>query len=135
MEDKLGRLKHAMNKHVFSEVKFTEKQKNAVHETLAKELEDEQTVMLAILQVLQKEKTGYEIMEILYSRGIKKFIRNEGNLYTTLHELEQKGWLEAYWKEDQSKVYRLTNWGRKFLKKQELKQVHQLYATKAIFER
>ncbi|MFB5282256.1 PadR family transcriptional regulator [Peribacillus sp. Hz7] len=135
MEDKLSRLKNAMNKHVFSEVKFTETQKNGVHEMLAKEVDDDQTVMLAILQVLQKEKTGYELMGVLCSRGIKRFTRNEGDLYTTLHELEQKGWLESYWEEEQSKVYRLTNRGRKFLKKQELKRVNQIYTTKAIFER
>ena len=34
------------------------------------------------MQLLVEEKTGYELMQFLHGRGIRKFEDNEGSLYT-----------------------------------------------------
>jgi PadR family transcriptional regulator, regulatory protein PadR len=78
------------------------------------------TLDMLILQILALEPAhGYGIAQRLdqISRSVVKV--NQGSLYPALHRLEQKGWLEADWKQSETgreaKFYSLTRSGRKQL--------------------
>src|ERR1700704_5984995 len=78
------------------------------------------TLDMLILQVLSLEPAhGYGIAQRLeqISRSVVQV--NQGSLYPALHRLEQKGWLQAEWKQSESgreaKFYSLTPSGRKQL--------------------
>jgi transcriptional regulator len=75
---------------------------------------------MLILQVLSLEPAhGYGIAQRLeqISRSVVQV--NQGSLYPALHRLEQKGWLEAEWRESETgreaKFYSLTRAGQKQL--------------------
>lgn len=78
------------------------------------------TLDMLILQILSLEPAhGYGIAQRLeqISRSVVQV--NQGSLYPALHRLEQKGWLNAEWKESETgrdaKFYSLTRSGRKQL--------------------
>src|SRR5437867_8794863 len=78
------------------------------------------TLDMLILQVLSLEPAhGYGIAQRLeqISRAVVQV--NQGSLYPALHRLEQKGWLQAEWKQSETgreaKFYSLTRDGRKQL--------------------
>ena len=78
------------------------------------------TLDMLILQVLSLEPAhGYGIAQRLeqISRSVVQV--NQGSLYPALHRLEQKGWLEAEWRESETgreaKFYSLTRAGQKQL--------------------
>jgi|SRR5262249_20859268 len=78
------------------------------------------TLDMLILQILSLEPAhGYGIAQRLeqISRSVVQV--NQGSLYPALHRLEQKGWLQAEWKESETgreaKFYSLTRAGRKQL--------------------
>src|SRR5437763_4230344 len=78
------------------------------------------TLDMLVLQILSPEPAhGYGIALRLeqISRAVVQV--NQGSLYPALHRLEQKGWLQAEWKESETgreaKVYSLTRAGRKQL--------------------
>jgi len=78
------------------------------------------TLDMLILQILSLETAhGYGIAQRLeqISRSVVQV--NQGSLYPALHRLEQKGWLEAEWKQSETgreaKFYSLTRSGRKQL--------------------
>ncbi|MFJ7744710.1 PadR family transcriptional regulator [Peribacillus sp. NPDC097295] len=121
MEDKLTRLKSAMNKHTFPELKFTESHKRSIHASIKKQDASKDDIMMAIFRSLDTEKSGYQINEALYQKGIQNFEGNEGSLYATLHELEKEGWLQTVWETDERKLYSLDERGKKWLKKKEVK--------------
>lgn len=135
MENRLKRLKSAMQKNVFSDLEFKQELKGKIHRQISDsvEVESNEQVMIAILQIVQDEKSGFEIMQLLRARGMKRFNNHEGMLYTILHEYEQKGWLQSIWTES-VKMYSITNSGRKILKKTEGKKKATLLNTDAIFE-
>ncbi|CAH0346657.1 PadR family transcriptional regulator [Bacillus sp. CECT 9360] len=119
MEDKLTRLKSAMKKHTFADLKFTENHRSSIHTTIKKQDVSKEEIMIAIFRSLDKEKSGYQINECLYQKGIRKFEDDEGSLYSTLHELEQEGWLQSFWETEDRKLYSLDERGEKWLKKTE----------------
>ncbi|MDW7613818.1 PadR family transcriptional regulator [Peribacillus simplex] len=121
MEDRLTRLKSAMKKHTFPELKFTENHRSSIHTAIEKQDASKEDIMIAIFRSLDKEKSGYQISESLYQKGIRKFEDNEGSLYATLHELEQGGWLQSVWETDDRKLYSLDEHTKKWLKKKEAK--------------
>ncbi|RRN74003.1 PadR family transcriptional regulator [Peribacillus simplex] len=121
MEDRLTRLKSAMKKHTFPELKFTENHRSSIHTAIEKQDASKEDIMIAIFRSLDKEKSGYQINESLYQKGIRKFEDNEGSLYATLHELEQEGWLQSVWETDDRKLYSLDEHAKKWLKKKEAK--------------
>lgn len=110
MEEKLQRLKEAMNKSVFKEIAFSERQKSNV---LAK-INGTKEIDIEILQVLHSKRTGYEVSQALLGRGVKSFYHHEGKLYVKLHELEQFRLLTSVWQEGQ-KFYQISDKGRKLL--------------------
>jgi PadR family transcriptional regulator PadR len=78
------------------------------------------TLDMLILQILSLEPAhGYGIAQRLeqISRSVVQV--NQGSLYPALHRLEQKGWLNAEWKESETgrdaKFYSLTRAGQKQL--------------------
>src|SRR5215203_3196110 len=65
----------------------------------------------------------------MHGYGIARFIRGgsdgsfriiDGALYTSLHRMEERGWVESYWgtsdKGKRAKFYRMTTGGRRALK-------------------
>ena len=75
---------------------------------------------MLILQILSLEPAhGYGIAQRLEQIS-KSVVRvNQGSLYPALHRLEQRGWLQAEWKQSETgreaKFYCLTRSGRKQL--------------------
>ncbi|MFJ7637866.1 PadR family transcriptional regulator [Peribacillus sp. NPDC097206] len=121
MEDKLTRLKSAMKKHTFPELKFTDDHRSSIHSSIKKQDASMEDIMIAIFRSLDKEKSGYQINESLYQKGIRNFEGKDGSLYTVLHELEKEGWLLSFWETDERKLYSLDERAKKWLKKKESK--------------
>src|SRR5882762_5641466 len=76
------------------------------------------TLDMLILQILSLEPAhGYGIAQRLEQISQSVVQVNQGSLYPALHRLEQKGWLQAKWKQSESgreaKFYSLTRTGRK----------------------
>ncbi|WP_456272318.1 PadR family transcriptional regulator [Bacillus sp. AK031] len=118
MENRLKNLKRAMKNTTFRGLDFNEAHRNEIHSKLLHEEKDED-ILFAVMQLLASEKTGFQVAKQLRSRGIQKFEDKEGLLYTVLHRMESKGYLESAWIEESGKLYKLSNKGRRLLKKQE----------------
>ncbi|MDO7485776.1 helix-turn-helix transcriptional regulator [Peribacillus frigoritolerans] len=98
MEDKLARIKSAMKKHTFLDLKFTENHRHSIHTAIEKQGVSREDILIGIFRSLDEEKSGYQINEALYQKGIRKYENNEGSLYAALHELEKEGWIQSFWK-------------------------------------
>ncbi len=123
-----------MNREVFAQLTFTEKHKKSIREKIKQETHNEEGILLAMMQLLVQEKTGYELVSLLQSRGILNFKENEGSLYIILHRLELKGVLTSSWQEDGAKFYQLNQKGRKLLKKVEEQPLSNHISFKEILE-
>ncbi len=123
-----------MNREVFAQLTFTEKHKKSIREKIKQETHSEEEILLAMMQLLVQEKTGYELVSLLQSRGILNFKENEGSLYIILHRLELKGVLTSSWQEDGAKFYQLNQKGRKLLKKVEEQPLSNHISFKEILE-
>ncbi len=123
-----------MNREVFAQLTFTEKHKKSIREKIKQETHSEEEILLAMMQLLVQEKTGYELVSLLQSRGILNFKENEGSLYIILHRLELKGVLTSNWQEDGAKFYQLNQKGRKLLKKVEEQPLSNHISLKEILE-
>ncbi|WP_203248773.1 PadR family transcriptional regulator [Sporosarcina beigongshangi] len=130
MENRLKGLKKSMDDTAFSQLQFTEQHRKEIR---AKISETDDSVLLAVMQLLVEEKTGYELVQFLGGRGIRKFEDNEGNLYTLLHQLERDGCLQSSWNEA-TKFYRLNNKGIKRLGKMEKQSSSRRFTLKDIVE-
>ncbi|NKE03904.1 PadR family transcriptional regulator [Mesobacillus selenatarsenatis] len=119
MENRLNKLRKSMEKSTFKELSFSEKMTKEIHKQINFPDESDEVITLSILQLLLKEKTGYELTGLLRSRGFKKFEDNEGSLYTILHSLEQKRLIASCWNREGTKFYQVIDKGRKYLRKQE----------------
>ncbi|MGF6952288.1 putative transcriptional regulator [Neobacillus sp. B4I6] len=135
MEDRLKNLKKAMDQRAFSQLNFTEKHRRNIREKINQQAENDEDILLAVMQLLVHEKTGFELTKLLRGRGIRKFEDNEGFLYTFLHRLEQSGSIQSSWTEDETKYYQLTDKGRRVLRKAEKKQNKKQVVLKELFER
>ncbi|MFZ0908342.1 MAG: PadR family transcriptional regulator [Candidatus Acidiferrales bacterium] len=75
--------------------------------------------MLVLKVVALGPSHGYAIAQRLQQISRDFFEVHQGSLYPALHRLEEKGWLEAEWKESETgreaKFYSLTKKGRKQL--------------------
>ncbi|MBO1626102.1 PadR family transcriptional regulator [Bacillus arachidis] len=116
MEERLKHLKKAMKQHAFNQITFSEQQRKQIQQKINQISEKtEKDILIAILQLLTQEKTGFELHTLLRARGIATFENNEGSLYMLLHHLEQKGQLQVRWTETEGKYYSLTRKGGKLL--------------------
>lgn len=121
MDDQLKSLKKLSHEKAFPGLTLTDELRQNIYEEIHKAKEKDEDILLAIFQLLNEKKTGFELLSHLRSRGIKKFNKNEGFLYALLHSLEQKGYIEAQWQEDEDKYYILHSKGKKMLYKLESK--------------
>src|SRR6202166_1028299 len=73
--------------------------------------------MLILKVVALGPSHGYAIAQRLQQISKEFFQVHQGSLYPALHRLEDKGWLQAEWKDSetgrQAKFYSLTRKGRK----------------------
>jgi transcriptional regulator len=97
------------------------------------------TLDMLILQIVSLEPAhGYGIAQRLEQISKSVVQVNQGSLYPALHRLEQKGWLEAEWKESETgreaKFYRLTRTGRKQLAEEKDSWARLAAAVELIFE-
>lgn len=105
-----------MNEKTFSQVRFTEKHRETIQNNLSNQ-ENKEKIVFNILQLLNQEKTGYELANLLFARGIKQFNDNEGSLYILLHRLESNGVIQSSWlSKEETKCYQLTSKGKRLLK-------------------
>ena len=133
MENRLKNLKKPMDTTAFSQLNFTERHRQEIREKISRESESENDILLAVLQLLVQEKTGYDLVKLLHGRGIRKFGDNEGALYALLHQLERDGCLQSSWNASNSKHYCLTNKGRKELRKSEKQNVSKQNIKKPLY--
>jgi PadR family transcriptional regulator PadR len=73
---------------------------------------------LAVLKLLERaDMYGYELVESLASKTAGVLDMGQSTLYPLLYNLEAKGLIEGYWRQDAAprprKYYRLTGRGRK----------------------
>jgi PadR family transcriptional regulator PadR len=75
--------------------------------------------MLVLKVVALTPAHGYAIAQRLQQISKEFFQVHQGSLYPALHRLEDKGWLQAEWKESetgrQAKFYSLTKKGRRHM--------------------
>ncbi|GLC89552.1 helix-turn-helix transcriptional regulator [Lysinibacillus piscis] len=110
MEERLKGLKRAMQKTTFQHLAFTEQHRQTVqHQLSATDL------LTEILALLTTQKTGTALTELLHIKGTPLIQQNEGLLYTTLHQAELDGYVEAYWTDTMEKYYQMTAKGQKLL--------------------
>ena len=117
--ERLKNLKHAGNKVMFNNLQFTEQLRRNIYDAIQKDEEKDEDILIAVLQLLMQPKTGFVLFRKLRSRGFRKFENNEGFLYTLLHELEKKAWIETEWSTDHVKQYMISQKGKKILEKTE----------------
>jgi DNA-binding PadR family transcriptional regulator len=132
MEDKFARIKTALNNTSFKQLNFSEQMKNRVKQQIELE-ENAADLDLAILQLLVKEKTGYELVHLLQARGINVIKDNEGMLYTNLHVLEKERLLVSNWSQG-IKSYRLSEKGKRVLNRLEKEQAEKGHPFKKLIE-
>ncbi|WP_413382077.1 PadR family transcriptional regulator [Alkalihalobacillus sp. 1P02AB] len=75
---------------------------------------------LLVLQLLSTgDMYGYQIVKEMKKRSENALEVKEGTLYPGLHKLEDKGFIESYWKEQEKgparKYYRITAEGQELL--------------------
>ncbi|MBB4824146.1 DNA-binding PadR family transcriptional regulator [Sporosarcina luteola] len=131
MENRLKGLKKIMDDTTFSDLQFTDQHRKKVREKIDETGGD---VQLAVMQLLVVEKTGYDLMQFLQGRGIRKFEDNEGGLYALLHQLERDGYLQSSWNEAGVKYYQLNEKGKKLAGKMEKQTKSKRISLKAIVE-
>jgi len=78
------------------------------------------TVRLLVLRLLHREPMyGYQMIQHLRDRSEGYFQLGEGALYPLLHEMEEEGFLQARWQQQEGKpsrrYYHLTSRGRREL--------------------
>ncbi|MBX9996627.1 MULTISPECIES: PadR family transcriptional regulator [Priestia] len=134
MDKRLKNLRKTMNREVFAQLTFTESHKKSIREKIKQETHSDEEILIAMMQLLVQEKTGYELVSLLQNRGILNFKENEGSLYVILHRLELKGVLTSSWQEDGAKFYQLNQKGRKLLKKVEEQPLSNHISFKEILE-
>ncbi|WP_310877502.1 PadR family transcriptional regulator [Priestia megaterium] len=134
MDKRLKNLRKTMDREVFAQLKFTESHKKSIREKIKQETHSDEEILIAMMQLLVQEKTGYELVSLLQSRGILNFKENEGSLYVILHRLELKGILTSCWQEDGAKFYQLNKKGCRLLKKVEEQPLSNQMSFKEIFE-
>ncbi len=134
MDKSLKNLKKTMDREVFAHLKFTENHKKSIREKIKQETHSDEEILIAMMQLLVQEKTGYQLVSLLQSRGILNFKENEGSLYVILHRLELKGILTSSWQEDGAKFYQLNQKGRRLLKKVEEQPLSNHMSFKEILE-
>jgi len=79
------------------------------------------TLDVLVLQALSwRPMHGYAVARFIRQGSAQTFKVLDGALYTSLHRMEERGWVEAEWgasdKRKRAKFYRLTAAGRRALR-------------------
>ncbi|MFC7684941.1 PadR family transcriptional regulator [Ureibacillus sp. GCM10028918] len=117
MNDPFKNLKSSMEKSIFKDFSFSNERKNAVREAIRTNQQSQfhTETIIAILESVQHEsKDGYNISVQLFQKNERAFQKNEGQLYTLLHLLENKEMLTSNWINNK-KYYSLNSKGKKYL--------------------
>jgi DNA-binding PadR family transcriptional regulator len=121
MNDPFTNLKSSMKKTIFKDFSFSNERKNAVKEAIRLRQSQSQfdtwkiETIIAILESVQHEsKDGYIISTQLFQKNELTFQKNEGQLYTLLHLLENKEILTSKWI-NTKKYYYLNSKGKRYL--------------------
>lgn len=81
------------------------------------------TPMLILSLLAEKPMHGYAIAKEIERRTADLLRFREGTLYPTLHEMEQKGWIQGSWESTdggrERKVYSITPQGLQELQRQQ----------------
>ncbi len=81
------------------------------------------TPMLILSLLAEKPMHGYAIAKEIERRTAELLRFREGTLYPTLHEMEQKGWVQGSWESTgggrERKVYSITPQGLQELQRQQ----------------
>ena len=81
------------------------------------------TLDVLVLRALAgKPQHGYAVARFIRTASLGSFDVIDGALYTALHRMEERGWVESEWglseKGKRAKFYRLTTAGRRALRKE-----------------
>ena len=117
MNDPFKNLKSSMEKSIFKDFSFSNERKNAVREAIRTNQQSQfhTETIIAILESVQHEsKDGYNISVQLFQKNERAFQKNEGQLYTLLHLLENNEILTSNWL-NKKKYYSLNSKGKKYL--------------------
>jgi DNA-binding PadR family transcriptional regulator len=121
MNEPFTNLKSSMKKSIFKDFSFSNDRKNAVKESIRMRQSQSQfhtwkiETIIAILESVQHvSKDGYTISIRLFQKNEHTFQKNEGQLYTLLHLLENKEILTSNWINNK-KYYSLNSKGKKYL--------------------
>lgn len=120
MNDPFMNLKSSMKKSIFKDLSFSNERKSAVREAIRTNQQSQfvnwnSETIIAILESVQHEsKDGYHISIQLFQKNERTFQKNEGQLYTLLHLLENKEILTSNWM-NKKKCYSLNSKGKKYL--------------------
>ena len=120
MNDPFMNLKSTMKKSLFKDLSFSNERKSAVQEAIRTNQQSlfhnwNIETIIAILESVQHEsKDGYSISIHLFQKNECTFQKNEGQLYTLLHLLENREILTSNWIH-QKKYYSLNSKGKKYL--------------------
>ena len=120
MEEQLRKLSKISGNQNFDKLTFSEKHRAGVWKRIGKKEKSPSCLLKDVLQLLIHKKTGYELSVLLRARGNSVFDENEGAVYTFLHGLEKKEWIQASW-HGKLKFYVITSRGKKILKREERK--------------
>lgn len=89
--------------------------------------------ILILSELSHHDKYGFEITQEIKKKSNDTYTMSEGTLYSALKRLEQKGYLESYWGDEEGlggrrKYYHITQEGLLQLKQhiKEWKEVNQL---------
>ena len=121
MNDPFTNLKSSMKKSIFKDFSFSNERKNAVKESIRMRQSQSQfhswkieTIIFILESVQHESKDGYNISTQLFQKNERTFQKNEGQLYSLLHLLENKEILTSKWI-NKKKYYSLNSKGEKYL--------------------
>ncbi|GGH81258.1 DNA-binding PadR family transcriptional regulator [Pullulanibacillus pueri] len=115
MEERLNKLRQAMKRTTFEQLTFTDQHMAKIKQRIHQDEKPSEAIIQAVLQLLVQQKSGFELMQQLRSRGVKTFEENEGFLYIVLHRLETRGYIHSFWQDETTKHYVLDHKGKKLL--------------------
>ncbi|WP_053366500.1 PadR family transcriptional regulator [Bacillus sp. FJAT-27245] len=140
MNDPLTNLKSSMKKSIFKDFSFSNERKNSVKESIRMKQSQSQfdswkiETIIAILESVQLEsQDGYNISTRLFQKNELTFQKNEGQLYTLLHLLENKEILTSKWI-NEKKYYSINSKGKKYLASYKQAKSTQEFSLKHILE-
>lgn len=93
--------------------------------------------ILVLSLIQRKDMYGYEVIKEIEIKSQGTFSMNEGEVYPILHFLENKRFIESYWKIDdhiEKKYYSITKTGREYLlsKSDEISEIGFLDAMRSV---